>query len=66
MEFRWVAGITLWTFICGPAVGPPTARHAPLEASPRSAQVSQRKVIRHGPHASAPKSARAIRAASPF
>jgi hypothetical protein len=32
MDFRWVAGIALWTFLSGPAIGPPagagTARHA--------------------------------------
>jgi hypothetical protein len=23
MDFRWVAGIALWTFLSGPAIGPP-------------------------------------------
>lgn len=23
MQFRWVAGITLWTFLSGPALAPP-------------------------------------------
>jgi hypothetical protein len=25
MQFRWAAGIALWTFISGPVFGPPTA-----------------------------------------
>jgi hypothetical protein len=32
MDFRWVAGIALWTFLSGPAIGPPagagTVRHS--------------------------------------
>ena len=27
MQFRWVAAITVWTFISGPLLGPP---HAPI------------------------------------
>ncbi len=23
MDFRWIAGIALWTFLSGPAIGPP-------------------------------------------
>jgi hypothetical protein len=55
MEFRWVAGITLWTFICGPAVGPPAARHTPLGAMSQASPPAQRKVIRHGAHEPKPK-----------
>jgi hypothetical protein len=28
MQFRWVAAITLWTFISGPVFGPPHATHS--------------------------------------
>ena len=42
MEFRWVAAITLWTFIAGPAFGPPPATNSPLQSQSRAAAV-QRK-----------------------
>ncbi len=32
MQFRWVAGITLWTFFSGPAMGPPPALSPPAAA----------------------------------
>jgi hypothetical protein len=58
VEFRWVAIITLWTFISGPAVGPPTAKSSP------SCQSGNKKVIKHtrqqtgrGPHVTLSKRA---------
>ena len=32
MQFRWVVGITLWTFFSGPAAGPPPASLPPARA----------------------------------
>jgi len=28
MQFRWVAAITVWTFLSGPVFGPPHAPHS--------------------------------------
>jgi hypothetical protein len=46
MQFRWVAGITLWTFIAGPAFGPPIANSQPHQKS--SDSVKEWKT--HAPH----------------
>jgi hypothetical protein len=35
MEFRWVAAITLWTFLIGPVLGPP-AGSGPAHRRPES------------------------------
>jgi hypothetical protein len=43
MQFRWVAAITLWTFIVGPALGPPPANRSPLQQQSRASTAQQRK-----------------------
>jgi hypothetical protein len=59
MEFRWVAGIALWTFLSGPAMGPPAAKQTNQRPSPRVSSVGKRKIIRHGPQEQAPNFIRA-------
>ena len=33
MQFRWVVGITLWTVLIGPVLGPPLPRSADSAAA---------------------------------
>ncbi len=47
-NFRWSAGIALWTVISGPMIGPPTAtvsgvRHHPAAASTRGPHTGMAK-----------------------
>ena len=37
MDFRWIAGIALWTFLSGPAIGPPAGAGAPHRIKPQTA-----------------------------
>jgi hypothetical protein len=42
MDFRWVAGIALWTFLSGPAIGPPAG--AGINQRPHAAAAARRSV----------------------
>jgi hypothetical protein len=47
MEFRWVMGITLWTFLSGPVFGPPMPHSSRSQAGPN--RVVQKEVVRPSP-----------------
>ena len=45
MQFRWVAAITVWTFLSGPVFGPPHAPHtAPRQQTVVTSATSRRSL----------------------
>ena len=44
MDFRWIAGITLWTLLIGPIVGGP-AGSAPKSSATTSMSAKQKSLI---------------------
>ena len=45
MQFRWVAAITVWTFISGPVFGPPHASHSATRQRPVVASAKPRRSL---------------------
>jgi hypothetical protein len=50
MEFRWVAVITLWTFLIGPIIGAPSGAGSP-PAARKPAVTKTTSRTHHGPQA---------------
>jgi hypothetical protein len=53
MQFRWVAGIALWTFFSGPVFGPPTAN--PQQSRKPTVTASAKQWRADTPHVRTPK-----------
>ncbi len=60
MQFRWVAAITVWTFISGPLLGPP---HAPILQ--RDNQRSPLRQVAEQPPRRAPNTTSKLTSSSP-
>jgi hypothetical protein len=43
MEFRWVAGIALWTFLSGPIFSGPIVQSAPKQPPAKTAPANPQK-----------------------
>ncbi len=43
MQFRWVAAITVWTFLSGPVFGPPHAPHTTTRQQTVAASAKPRR-----------------------
>lgn len=54
MDFRWIAAIALWTFLSGPAIGPPAGAGVPRREKPK---VTQRAPNNSGNRAKTQKTA---------
>jgi hypothetical protein len=45
MQFRWVAAITVWTFLSGPVFGPPHAPHTATRQQTAAASAKPRRSL---------------------